>query len=79
MGRPAEAMAQFDQAVSIDKENAHAYNLISEVLLQRGLYRSALPIIARRWRCSPMMRACAAGWSRREPRSRVGPLRPSET
>jgi tetratricopeptide (TPR) repeat protein len=45
MGRPAEAMAQFDQAVSIDKENAHAYNLISEVLLQRGLYRSALPIL----------------------------------
>ncbi|MFY0524803.1 tetratricopeptide repeat protein [Archangium gephyra] len=45
MGRPAEAMAQFDQAVSIDKENPHAYNLISEVLLQRGLYRSALPIL----------------------------------
>ncbi|MBM7118309.1 tetratricopeptide repeat protein [Archangium primigenium] len=45
MGRPAEAMAQFDQAVAIDKENPHAYNLISEVLLQRGLYRSALPIL----------------------------------
>lgn len=45
MGRPAEAMAQFDQAVSIDKENPHAYNLISEVLLQRGLFRSALPIL----------------------------------
>ncbi|WP_395855465.1 tetratricopeptide repeat protein [Cystobacter fuscus] len=45
MGRPAEAMAQFDQAVTIDKENPHAYNLISEVLLQRGLYRSALPIL----------------------------------
>ncbi|WP_199243173.1 tetratricopeptide repeat protein [Vitiosangium sp. GDMCC 1.1324] len=45
MGRPAEAMAQFDQAVSIDKENPHAYNLISEVLLQKGLYRSALPIL----------------------------------
>lgn len=45
MGRPAEAMAQFDQAIAIDKENPHAYNLISEVLLQRGLYRSALPIL----------------------------------
>ena len=45
MGRPAEAMSQFDQAVALDKENAHAYNLISEVLLQRGLYRSALPIL----------------------------------
>jgi tetratricopeptide (TPR) repeat protein len=45
MGRPAEAMAQFDQAMAIDKENPHAYNLIAEVLLQRGLYRSALPIL----------------------------------
>jgi cellulose synthase operon protein C len=45
MGRPAEAMSQFDQAVATDKENPHAYNLISEVLLQRGLYRSALPIL----------------------------------
>jgi tetratricopeptide (TPR) repeat protein len=45
LGRPAEAMAQFDQAVSIDKENPHAYNLIAEVLLQRGLFRSALPIL----------------------------------
>jgi tetratricopeptide (TPR) repeat protein len=45
LGRPAEAMSQFDQAVSIDKENPHAYNLIAEVLLQRGLYRSALPIL----------------------------------
>jgi tetratricopeptide (TPR) repeat protein len=45
LGRPAEAMSQFDQAVSIDKENPHAYNLIAEVLLQRGLFRSALPIL----------------------------------
>ncbi|HSP80429.1 MAG TPA: tetratricopeptide repeat protein, partial [Myxococcaceae bacterium] len=45
LGRPAEAMAQFDQAIAIDKENPHAYNLIAEVLLQRGLYRSALPIL----------------------------------
>ena len=43
--RPAEAMAQFDQATAIDKENPYAYNLIAEVLLQRGLYRSALPIL----------------------------------
>jgi cellulose synthase operon protein C len=45
MGRPSEAMTQFDQAVAIDKENPHAYNLIAEVLLQRGLYRSAVPIL----------------------------------
>src|SRR4051812_31178161 len=43
-GKPAEAMAQFDQAIAIEKEKPYAYNLIAEVLLQRGLYRSALPI-----------------------------------
>jgi tetratricopeptide (TPR) repeat protein len=45
LGRPAEAMSQFDQATAIDKDNPYAYNLIAEVLLQRGLYRSALPIL----------------------------------
>lgn len=45
LGRPAEAMKQFDQAVAIDKENPHAYNLIGEVLLRKGLYRSALPLL----------------------------------
>lgn len=44
-GKPAEAMEQFDQAIAVDKENAHAYNLIGEVLVQRGLFRSALPIL----------------------------------
>jgi cellulose synthase operon protein C len=46
-GKAAEAMQQFDTAVNIDKENPHAYNLISEVLLRKGLYRSALPILRR--------------------------------
>ncbi len=45
VGRAAEAMKQFDLATNIDKENAHAYNLIGEVLLRKGLYRSALPIL----------------------------------
>jgi tetratricopeptide (TPR) repeat protein len=45
LGRPAEAMAQFDSAIGIDKENPYAYNLIGEVLLQKGLYRSALPLL----------------------------------
>jgi tetratricopeptide (TPR) repeat protein len=45
LGRPAEAMEQFDAAVTIDKDNAHAYNLIGEVLLHKGLYRSALPLL----------------------------------
>jgi tetratricopeptide (TPR) repeat protein len=47
LGRPAEAMEQFDQAVAIDKENPQAYNLIGEVLLRKGLYRSALPLLRR--------------------------------
>jgi tetratricopeptide (TPR) repeat protein len=45
LARPAEAMDQFDHAIALDRENPHAYNLISEVLLQRGLFRSALPIL----------------------------------
>jgi tetratricopeptide (TPR) repeat protein len=44
-GRPAEAMEQFDQAIAIDLENPYAYNLIGEALLQKGLHRSALPIL----------------------------------
>jgi tetratricopeptide (TPR) repeat protein len=45
LGKASEAMNQFDLAVNIDRENAHAYNLIGEVLLRKGLYRSALPIL----------------------------------
>jgi tetratricopeptide (TPR) repeat protein len=45
LGKAAEAMKQFDLAVSIDRENPHAYNLISEALLRKGLFRSALPIL----------------------------------
>ncbi|NRD57853.1 tetratricopeptide repeat protein [Corallococcus exiguus] len=45
LGRPAEAMEQFDQAIAIERDNPYAYNLIGDVLLQRGLYRSALPIL----------------------------------
>ncbi len=45
LGKPAQAMEQFDLAIAVDKENAHAYNLIGEVLVQRGLFRSALPIL----------------------------------
>jgi cellulose synthase operon protein C len=44
-GRAAEAMKQFDLAVAIDKANPHAYNLIAETLLKKGLYRSAVPIL----------------------------------
>lgn len=44
-GKPAEAMGQFDEAIAIDRENPYAYNLIGEVLLHKGLHRSALPIL----------------------------------
>jgi tetratricopeptide (TPR) repeat protein len=45
LGKPAEAMEQFDKATTIDRDNPHAYNLIGEVLLHKGLYRSALPLL----------------------------------
>lgn len=45
LGRPAEAMEQFDAAISGDKDNVQTYNLISEVLLRKGLYRSAVPLL----------------------------------
>jgi|CXWL01.1.fsa_nt_gi tetratricopeptide (TPR) repeat protein len=45
LGKPSEAMTQFDLAMGIDRDNPHAYNLIGEALLHKGLYRSALPIL----------------------------------
>ncbi|MBX7101250.1 MAG: tetratricopeptide repeat protein [Myxococcaceae bacterium] len=45
LGKASEAMNQFDQAVGLDRDNPHAYNLIGEVLLKKGLYRSALPVL----------------------------------
>jgi tetratricopeptide (TPR) repeat protein len=47
LGRPAEAMEQFDRAVAIDRDDPLAYHLISEVLVAKGLYRSALPLLRR--------------------------------
>ncbi len=44
-GKAADAMKQFDLAVNIDRDNPHAYNLIGEALLRKGLFRSALPIL----------------------------------
>jgi tetratricopeptide (TPR) repeat protein len=45
LGRPAEAMEQFDRAVAVDRQDPLAYHLISEVLVSKGLYRSALPLL----------------------------------
>ncbi len=46
-GKPVEAMEQFDRASAIEPDNPYAYNLIGEILIQRKLYRSALPILRR--------------------------------
>lgn len=53
LGRPAEAMEQFDQAVAVDRSDPLAYHLISEVLVARGLYRSALPLLRKAVLLSP--------------------------
>ncbi len=52
-GRAAEAMQQFDLAIAVEKDNPHAYNLISEVLLRKGLYRSALPLLRKAMALQP--------------------------
>jgi tetratricopeptide (TPR) repeat protein len=61
LGRPAEAMEQFDAAISGERENAQTYNLISEVLLRKGLYRSAVPLLRKALALSPGD-ARAQGW-----------------
>jgi len=53
LGRPAEAMEQFDRAVTIDRGDPLAYHLISEVLVSKGLYRSALPLLRKAVALSP--------------------------
>ena len=53
LGRPAEAMEQFDRAVAVDRQDPLAYHLISEVLVGRGLYRSALPLLRKAVALSP--------------------------
>ncbi len=53
LGRPAEAMEQFDKAVAVDRADPLAYHLISEVLVARGLYRSALPLLRKAVALSP--------------------------
>ena len=53
LGRPAEAMEQFDKAVAVDRQDPLAYHLISEVLIAKGLYRSALPLLRKAVALSP--------------------------
>src|SRR6185436_9311757 len=53
LGRPAEAMEQFDKAVGVDRQDPLAYHLISEVLVAKGLYRSALPLLRKAVALSP--------------------------
>ncbi len=44
-GQAAASMEQFEQAIQVDRQNPYAYHLIGEVLLKKGLFRSALPIL----------------------------------
>src|SRR5216684_9205191 len=44
-GNAAASMEQFEQAIQVDRQNPYAYHLIGEVLLKKGLFRSALPIL----------------------------------
>src|SRR5215470_2706440 len=53
LGRPDEAMEQFDKAVAVDRQDPLAYHLISEVLVSKGLYRSALPLLRKAVALSP--------------------------
>jgi tetratricopeptide (TPR) repeat protein len=53
LGRPAEAMEQFDRAVAVNRDDPYAYHLICEVLLSKGLYRSALPLLRKAATLSP--------------------------
>ncbi len=53
LGRPAEAMEQFDRAVAVNRDDPYAYHLICEVLLAKGLYRSALPLLRKAQALAP--------------------------
>lgn len=45
LGRAADAMREFEAAVAIDKDNPHAYKLVAQALIRKGLYRSAIPLL----------------------------------
>jgi Tfp pilus assembly protein PilF len=47
-------MEQFDKAVAVDRQDPLAYHLISEVLVSKGLYRSALPLLRKAVALSPV-------------------------
>jgi len=45
LGRPADAMQEFEAAIALDRENPRAYGLVAEVFLETKLFRSALPML----------------------------------
>ena len=45
LGRPADAMHEFEAAIAQNRENPRAYSLIAEVFLETRLFRSALPML----------------------------------
>jgi len=45
LGKPADAMHEFEAAIALDRENPRAYGLVAEVFLETRLFRSALPML----------------------------------
>ncbi|MCL2013076.1 MAG: tetratricopeptide repeat protein [Cystobacterineae bacterium] len=45
LGKPADAMQEFEAAIAIDRENPRVYGLVAEVFIENKLFRSALPML----------------------------------
>ncbi|MCL2626636.1 MAG: tetratricopeptide repeat protein [Cystobacterineae bacterium] len=45
LGKPADAMHEFEAAIAIDRENPRVYGLVAEVFIENKLFRSALPML----------------------------------
>jgi tetratricopeptide (TPR) repeat protein len=52
-GSAEEAVSQFEIAIAIDPANPYAYNLTGEALFEAGLFKPALPILARAVQLQP--------------------------
>ncbi|MCL2178210.1 MAG: tetratricopeptide repeat protein [Proteobacteria bacterium] len=45
LGKPADAMHEFEVAIATDRENPRVYGLVAEVFIENKLFRSALPML----------------------------------
>lgn len=69
-GDTRAARDQFDVAIGIDPANPYAYDLVGEALLKHGLFKDALPVLARALELAPAD-AKVKGWLE-EARRRAG-------